>query len=182
MNKSRNYRKKFISSMIGKAIGDYNLIADKDRILIAVSGGKDSLTLLKLLMERKKWSPAHYELYAAHIETDFYCSSCVHKGTLDKIFKEIGIEYVFRKITVLDKEKKTNCFWCSWNRRKTLFEIARDFGCNKVALGHHKDDIAETTLLNLLFKGEFSTMNPRQELFGGKIVIIRPLCYVEEGE
>ena len=89
-------------------------------------------------------------------------------------------EYLFKKINVLDKNKKLNCFWCSWNRRKILFETAGSIGCNKVALGHHKDDIIETTLLNLLFLGEFSTMNPRQELFRGKITIIRPLCHVEE--
>ncbi|MCX5711966.1 MAG: tRNA 2-thiocytidine(32) synthetase TtcA, partial [Candidatus Omnitrophica bacterium] len=73
-----------------------------------------------------------------------------------------------------------NCFWCSWNRRRELFLAADKFGCTKVALGHHMDDIIETTLMNLFFQGEFSTMVPKQELFKGKIVIIRPLAYVEE--
>jgi len=169
-----------ISSRIGKAIGDYNLIEEGDRILVAVSGGKDSLTLLKLLSLRMHWSPVKFELYAAHIKTDFTCSSCTYTEILEKIFTTLKIEYSFEEISVLGKDKKTSCFWCSWNRRKALFEIAQSLGCNKVAFGHHKDDIIETTLLNIFFQGEFASMNPRQVLFGGKLVLIRPLCYVEE--
>jgi tRNA 2-thiocytidine biosynthesis protein TtcA len=170
----------FISSKIGKAIKDYNLIEDGDKVLVGVSGGKDSLTLLKLLKERQRWSPAKFEIFAAHIVTDFRCSACIHTDILTNIFNNLDIKYVFKKIEVLGKDKKLSCFWCSWNRRKTLFAIAHSLGCNKIALGHHKDDIIETTLLNLLFQGEISTMNPRQELFNGKITIIRPLCHVEE--
>lgn len=182
MTRVKNFTKlgHSISTKIGKAIGDYNLIEEKDKILIAVSGGKDSLTLLKLLKERQRWSPVKYEILCAHIETDFHCLSCIHTETLESIFKEAQVQCIFKKIKVLDEDKKTSCFWCSWNRRKALFEIAKSHGCNKVALGHHKDDIIETTLLNLFFQGEFSSMNPRQELFNGKIAIIRPLCHVEE--
>jgi len=160
---------------------DYNLIEDKDKILVAVSGGKDSMTLLKLLKERRRWAPIDFDIIAVHIETDYRCGACVHTQILKKAFKELGVKYVFKKIKVLDKNKKTSCFWCSWNRRKALFKLADKLGCRKIAFGHHKDDIIETTLLNLFFQGEFSTMNPCQEMFGGKIVIIRPLCYVEEG-
>ena len=170
----------YISTKIGKAIGDYDLIRKNDKILVAVSGGKDSLTMLKLLKERERWSPVKYKIVAAHIKTDFTCSMCSNSNALKKIFKDMQVEHVFKKIKVLDKNNKTTCFWCSWNRRKALFEIANSLKCNKVALGHHKDDIIETTLLNMLFQGEFSSMNPRQELFKGKIVIIRPLCYVYE--
>jgi len=169
-----------ISKRIGKAIGDYNLIEEGDRILVAVSGGKDSYTLLKLLRERQKWSPVKFDLVVAHIETDFVCAGCVHKETMRKVFQDMGVKYIFRSIKILSKKREVSCFWCSWNRRKTLFEIAQEAGCQKVALGHHKDDIIETTHLNLFFQGEFSSMNPRQELFAGKIIIIRPLCYVEE--
>ena len=169
-----------ISSRIGKAIGDYRLIEENDKILVAVSGGKDSLTLLTLLKMRQAWSPVKFEIFAAHIETDFTCSACTHTDTLKKLFSDLKVEHVFKKISVLGKDNKTSCFWCSWNRRKALFEIAESLGCTKVAFGHHKDDIIETTLLNLFFQGEFASMNPRQELFGGKLVLIRPLCYVEE--
>ena len=170
----------YISNRIGRAIADYKLIEDKDRILVAVSGGKDSLTLLKLLNERKKWAPIKYELIAIHIETDYKCAGCVHTKVLTKFFEDNKIEYHFEKIKILDKVRKTTCFWCSWNKRKALFRAADRLGCNKVAFGHHKDDIVETLLLNLFYHGEYSAMNARQELFGGRIVLIRPLCYVEE--
>lgn len=173
----------YISSRIGRAIEDYNLIEDKDRILVAVSGGKDSMSLVKLLNERKKWAPVEYHLIAMHIESDYRCSGCVHTEVLKEFFEANNIDHHFEKITILekgDKEKRPSCFWCSWNRRKALFLAAEKFGCNKVAMGHHKDDIIETLLLNVFYHGEFSAMNPRQELFGGKVTIIRPLCYVEE--
>jgi tRNA(Ile)-lysidine synthase TilS/MesJ len=163
-----------------KAIEDYCLIEENDKILIAVSGGKDSLTLLKFLTEIRSSSSTYFDILAAHIKTDFACSSCAHKDVLDKFFNEADVEYVYRDIKVLDHKRETNCFWCSWNRRKALFDIAKEFGCNKIALGHHKDDIVETVLLNMFFKGNISCMKPRQELFGGEMVLIRPLCYVEE--
>ena len=169
-----------ISNRIGKAIADYNLIEDKDKILVGVSGGKDSYALLKLLSERRKWAPVKYELVAMHIESDYDAGRAVDRKALKKFFKECKVEYLFEKIKILDPERGVNCFWCSWNRRKSLFLAADRLGCNKVALGHHKDDIIETLLLNMFYHGEFAGMNPRQELFGGKIVIIRPLCHVEE--
>jgi len=171
---------KKINARIGKAIYDYQLIEKGDRILVAVSGGKDSLTLLNFLKAIQGWAPVPFELVAAHIETDFHCGSYAPKDVLKKMFSSFKIKGVFKRIKALDDEKKTSCFWCSWNRRRALFEIAKDQCCNKVALGHHKDDIAETTLMNLLCNGEISSMNPRQEMFAGEIVLIRPLCYVEE--
>lgn len=170
----------YISNRIGKAIADYKLIEDGDRIIVAVSGGKDSLALLKLLNERKKWAPVKYDLIAVHVVSDHRCPGCSHTKTLKNIFESYDIEYHFESMKILDKDRKTTCFWCSWNRRKTLFMAADRFGCNKVALGHHRDDIIETLLLNIFYHAEFSAMNPRQELFGGRIAIIRPLCYVEE--
>ncbi|MCX5667554.1 MAG: hypothetical protein NTY34_04495 [Candidatus Omnitrophica bacterium] len=170
----------YISNRIGKAIADYSLIEDKDKILVAVSGGKDSLSMLKLLNERRKWAPVDYKLVAAHIESDYKGGCNANKIELKKIFEREGVEYHFEKIKLLAEKRKVSCFWCSWNRRKALFTLADKFGCKKVALGHHMDDIVETLLLNMLYHGEFAAMNPRQELFKGKIVIIRPLCYVEE--
>jgi tRNA 2-thiocytidine biosynthesis protein TtcA len=177
LTKTGNY----ISARIGRAIADYNLIEDKDRILVAVSGGKDSLALLKLLNERRRWAPVHYELMAVHIETDYRCAGCVHTKALKRLFEDLGVKHHFEKIRIRNGgARDISCFWCSWNRRKALFTLADRFDCNKVALGHHMDDIVETLLLNIFYHGEFSAMNPRQELFGGKITIIRPLCYVGE--
>jgi len=173
---------KYISNRIGKAIADYSLIEDKDRILVGVSGGKDSLALIELLNERKKWAPVDYELIAFHVESDHLCSNAKLKGALKAYFKKKKIESYFKKVKLIDKKdpRGVSCFWCSWNRRKALFLAAEELKCNKVALGHHTDDIIETMLLNLFYQGQFAAMNPAQELFKGKLVIIRPLCYVEE--
>lgn len=158
---------------------DYNMLSDGDKIVVAVSGGKDSLTLLQVLNDRRKFVPIKYELLAVHIDLGYPCQ---HPKLLAKHFEKLGIPYHIEKVDILKGKtrKDISCFWCSWNRRKALFQVASRFGCSKVALGHHKDDIIETTLLNLFFQGEISTMLPRQELFKGKIVIIRPLAYVEE--
>jgi tRNA 2-thiocytidine biosynthesis protein TtcA len=169
----------YISKRVGKAILDYQMLADGDRIAVAVSGGKDSLTLLKVLDDRKSFVPIKYEILAVHIDLGYPRS---YAKVLSRYFKKIDVNYHIEKVDILKKTKnrKISCFWCSWNRRKALFETANRFGCNKVALGHHKDDIVETILLNLFFQGEISAMSPKQELFNGKIIIIRPLAYVEE--
>lgn len=169
----------YISKRIGRAIMDYRMLDDGDKIAVAVSGGKDSLTLLHMLNERRKFVPVKYELLAVHVDMGpMYGDSRLLAGYLDTL----GIPYHIEKVDTLRDVplKEISCFWCSWNRRKALFEAADRFGCRKVALGHHKDDIIETMLLNLFFQGEISAMSPRQELFGGTIVLIRPLAYVEE--
>ncbi|HTZ10998.1 MAG TPA: ATP-binding protein [Candidatus Margulisiibacteriota bacterium] len=172
-------REFYISKRVGRAIMDYKMLDDGDKIAVAVSGGKDSLTLLRVLNDRRKFVPIKYDIVAVHIDLG-YPKSCAVK--LAKIFKKMCVKYVIKKADVLKKTdpKKISCFWCSWNRRKALFETANRLGCSKVALGHHKDDIVETVLLNMFFQGEISAMSPKQKLFKGKITLIRPLCYVEE--
>jgi tRNA 2-thiocytidine biosynthesis protein TtcA len=165
----------YVSKRVGRAIADYQMLSEGDKIAVAVSGGKDSLTLLRILADRQKFVPIKYELLAVHIDLGYPRS---YAKQLEKYFKKIKVNYHIEKVKI--KTKDISCFWCSWNRRKALFEVAGRFGCNKVALGHHKDDIAETILLNLFFHGEISAMSPKQELFKGKIILIRPLAYVEE--
>jgi tRNA 2-thiocytidine biosynthesis protein TtcA len=169
----------YISKRVGRAIMDYRMLQEGDKVCVAVSGGKDSLTLLKVLADRRRFVPIRYQLLAVHIDSG-YPRSCAK--TLERYFKREGFNYHIEKSRELKKNspKEINCFWCSWNRRKTLFTVADRLGYNKIALGHHKDDIIETVLLNLFFHGEFSAMSPHQELFDGKIRIIRPLAYVEE--
>jgi tRNA 2-thiocytidine biosynthesis protein TtcA len=169
----------YISKRVGKAITDYGMISDGDKLVVAVSGGKDSLTLLNVLNDRRRFVPIKYELLAVHIDLGYPKSIA---RPLEKYFKKLGLPYHIEKCAALKKAKRKDidCFWCSWNRRKALFETADRFGFSKVALGHHLDDIVETMLLNLFFHGEISAMSPKQELFHGKILLIRPLAYVEE--
>jgi tRNA 2-thiocytidine biosynthesis protein TtcA len=169
----------YISKSMGKAIMDYQMLAPGDKIAVAVSGGKDSLTLLRLLIDRQAFVPIKYEVMAIHIDMGYPKSI---SAKLKRYFKKSNIEYKIIKSDALKKtdKSKINCFWCSWNRRKELFLAANKLGCTKIALGHHMDDIAETFLLNLFFQGEISTMKPKQELFKGKITLIRPLVYVQE--
>jgi tRNA 2-thiocytidine biosynthesis protein TtcA len=169
----------YISKRVGRAIMDYAMLSDGDRIAVAVSGGKDSLALLRLLHDRKLFTPIKYDLLALHVDLGY--PGCNVKA-LANHFKKIGVKYHIEKVSSFKGKKKRDisCFWCSWNRRKALFRAAYRFGCNKLALGHHKDDIIETVLLNLFFHGEVSAMSAKQELFKDKITLIRPLAYVEE--
>jgi tRNA 2-thiocytidine biosynthesis protein TtcA len=169
----------YISKRAGRAIIDHGMIDDGDRIAVAVSGGKDSLTLLQILSDRRKFVPISYEVIAVHVDFGFHP---LQTKELVRRFKRLKVPYIIVRSDVIKKTDpaKVNCFWCSWNRRRELFCAADSLKCRKVAFGHHKDDIAQTMLMNLFFHGEISTMCPRQELFDGKIVIIRPLAYVEE--
>ncbi|MCX5716500.1 MAG: tRNA 2-thiocytidine(32) synthetase TtcA [Candidatus Omnitrophica bacterium] len=172
----------FLSKKVGRALTDYKMMEDGDKILVAVSGGKDSLSLLRILKYRQSFVPIKYEIMAVHIDMGY---DRKHSVVLRKYFKKNGYKYHIGKERLQKKGQRPeaiNCFWCSWNRRKALFKFAERSGYKKIALGHHKDDIIETMLMNLFFNGEISAMSPKQELFGGKITILRPLAYVEEKE
>lgn len=176
------YWEKEIRGLMGKAIHRYGLIQDGDRILVGVSGGKDSLTLLHLLQERRKRVPIDYELIPVHIDLGF---DSERAKILKDFFEAQGLSY---HIEFTDIGKRANspenrenpCFLCSWERRKCIFHLAHRLKCNKIALGHHKDDIIETLLLNIFYSGEISSMVPIQTLFKGKITLIRPLALIEE--
>ena len=176
------YWEKEIRSLVGKAIHRYGLIQEGDRILVGVSGGKDSLSLLHLLHERSKRVPIHYELLPVYIDLGFDSNRA---EILKNFFRTTGLPYhmEFTDIGVRanSAENRENpCFLCSWERRKCLFHVAHRFKCNKIALGHHKDDIIETLLLNIFYSAEISTMLPLQTLFKGEITLIRPFALVEE--
>ncbi len=176
------YWEKEIRSLLGKAIHRYGLIQDGDRILVGVSGGKDSLSMLHLLWERRKRVPVHYKLLPVYIDLGFKSDRA---EVLKNFFETRGFPY---HIELSDIGRRANspenrenpCFLCSWERRKRLFHLAHRFHCNKIALGHHKDDIIETLLLNIFYSAEISTMLPFQPLFKGKITLIRPLALIEE--
>jgi tRNA 2-thiocytidine biosynthesis protein TtcA len=168
-----------ISKRVGKAITDYHMLDDGDKVCVALSGGKDSFTLLRMLHERRSFVPISYTLQAVHIDMG---SGARQTRQIKKFCAGLGVPLSIEKVKLPRdrKNRKKSCFWCAWNRRKALFQAADRMGCSKVALGHHKDDIIETILLNIFFHAEISAMCPKQELFKGKIVIIRPLAYVEE--
>ena len=176
------YWEKEIRSLVGKAIHRYGLIQDGDRILVGVSGGKDSLTLLHLLKERRKRVPIHYELIPVHIDLGFGSGRLeILKDYLERQGLSYHLEFTDIGRRANSPENRENpCFLCSWERRKRIFQLANRLKCNKVALGHHKDDIIETLLINIFYSGEISTMLPLQSLFKGKITLIRPLSIVEE--
>jgi len=171
----------FITKKTGKAIWDYKMLGDGDKVIVAVSGGKDSLCLLKILQERLKFVPISYKLIACHVDMGF---SWVNTDILAEHFEKEDIPYIIAKPSEEWKGEKEDfdCFWCSWNRRKAIFDLAGEIGANKIAFAHHMDDIIETMLLNLFFQGEIGTMMPYQDMFDGELAIVRPLAYVEEKE
>jgi tRNA 2-thiocytidine biosynthesis protein TtcA len=175
--------KQRIQRKMGQALSDYRMIEPEDRIVVAVSGGKDSLALLHLLKRHAARAPIDYTLFPVHVDLGT-CQSRV--AALTAYFQQEG--YTFRMVeTEIGADicgaqdlPESCCYHCSRIRRKFIFETARELGCNKVAFGHHLDDIIETCLINMFFAGNISTMLPKQELFQGGLSLIRPLAYCRE--
>lgn len=178
-----NNTRKRISKKITKAVNEFGLIQEGDRILLAVSGGKDSTTLLLEMAARLgKIGPAH-ELAAIHIQSDFADGKA--RTFLQDLSTRIPIPFHFLDIPIQARVKegfRLNCYWCSTQRRTELLKFAIANGFNKIALGHHMDDILETLLMNMLYQGEFSGMPPCVALDKYPISMIRPLAYCEESE
>lgn len=166
---------------VGKAVHMYQLIKPNDVILIAVSGGKDSLFLLEALALLKKHIPFHFSLKAVHIEVDDAPYE-IDKVFLEGLCKDLDVTLHYRNMELgdLSKSKKSPCFICSWKRRKELFNAVEELECNKIALGHHMDDAIETLLMNMANHANISSMPPELEMFKGKFKIIRPLLLTEE--
>ncbi len=172
------------SHHVGRGIARFQMIEPGDRVLIGVSGGKDSLALSIALAERRRWVPVHYELLAVQVEWREYPMTEAEKDAIDAFYRELGIplKRIEAEIAPSSFRKKFSCYTCSRNRKRLLFDEAARVGARKIALGHHMDDIAATTMMNLLFHGEVATMMPVQRFFGGTLSIIRPLCEVREAE
>lgn len=178
----RSYTYKALNREVGKALHRYDMISDGDRILVGLSGGKDSLALLWILNERHSRIPINYELFAVHIDPGFEdtFSASLAKYCHDTGF-ELRVEHTDFGILAHSHHNRENpCFLCSRLRRKRLFEIADEIGCNKLALGHNKDDIIETLFMNMCYAGEISTMVPSQSFFQKRFTLIRPLAFVDE--
>ena len=170
----------FLLRDVNRVIRDYDMIRTGDRIAVAVSGGKDSLTLLRLLQIRRAFDPTPYEITAIHVRGDETGITAPHaplEAWLDQ--QDIRHAIVEPEIGENDPPPLT-CQRCTWLRRKALFFAAEKLECNVVAYAHHADDAAQTTLLNLLYGGQTVTLSPHAEYFSGHFRLIRPLIYIPE--
>jgi tRNA 2-thiocytidine biosynthesis protein TtcA len=171
-------------SKINRAFQEYPMLSDGDRVAIAMSGGHDSMSLLHLLEIRKHLTPERYELIPIHIigDTRGPNDTPEHKSLIDWL-ETNRYAYIVAPMQMSPDEKlPMNCQRCTWNRRSTLFRIANRLGCNKIAFGHHFDDMVETALLNLLYQGRMATMYPYAPYFHGEFSLIRPLIYINKKE
>jgi len=172
-----------IEKRFSRGVVQYGLIEEGDKILIGLSGGKDSLALVELLGKRSRIFKPRFSVVAVHV-------------VMTNIPYQADLEYLKAHAAAYDiplivhetsfdpttDTRKSPCFLCSWNRRKVLFDVAKEQGCNKIALGHHMDDILETMLMNITFQGSFSTMPPKLVMRKFDMTIIRPMCLVHESD
>lgn len=174
---------KLLKRKFSKATKEYRLLEDGDKILVALSGGKDSLTLLQLLAERSRIHKPSISIIAAHVSMVNipYKSNA---GFLQEFCDALQVPYhhIESSFDAETTPGRSPCFLCSWNRRKALFELAKREGCNKIALGHNMDDFIETLLMNITFQGAFSAMAPSMTMKKFPITIIRPLCLANESD
>ena len=175
-----------ILSRVRAAVSDYGMIKDGDKIAVGVSGGKDSLMLLKVLCELKRFHSEKFELVAITLDMRFNGKD----GDFSKIKKmcdEYGVEYVVKPTDLYEiifniRKEPSPCSLCSRMRRGILHDTAKELGCNKIALGHHLDDAAETFMMNLLIESRIGCFAPVTYLSRKDITMIRPLVYVRERE
>lgn len=179
-----------VNRRIGQAMQDYSMLSHGDQVLVAVSGGVDSLVLAWLLQMWLRKAPIVYTVRVIHIDMGFrgpHVEGEKLVNPLEKLRDQLlrfGISVQVEQARELPDSAggERSCFSCARQRRQQLFDLAREHGCNKIAFGHHQDDLIETLFLNMLYSGNISTMMPRQDLFAGRLALIRPLAYIEKHE
>jgi tRNA 2-thiocytidine biosynthesis protein TtcA len=182
-----------IKRLFGKAVFKYEMLNDKDFILIALSGGEDSLVLAYFLHEWRRKMNFKYRLLGVHLDMGFAETpekkEKYREGVkwLEEFCRSLDIEFYFEETNCAKQAKEAEksgntspCFVCSWHRRKHLFKLAEKTGANKIAFGHHLDDVIVTFFINMFYSGELSTIVPVQEMFKGKLYLIRPLFLIEK--
>jgi tRNA 2-thiocytidine biosynthesis protein TtcA len=170
---------------VGRAIADFRLVEPGDRILVGVSGGKDSFTLLHLLQNLQRSAPVEFSLIACNLDQGH---PGFPAGELESYLRRTGAEVLMLRedtysvVKRLVPEGRTTCSVCSRLRRGILYSAAERLGCTKIALGHHRDDLIESLLMSMLFTGKLRSMPPRLRSDDGRNLVIRPLCYAAESE
>lgn len=185
----RERLEKDLSRQMGRAIADFGLIEDGDRIMVCLSGGKDSYTMFQLLDRMRARAPISFELIAVHLDQGHpgYDGAPLQgwlrdRGASYRIVREDTYTIVKEKLDPEGTGEKTYCSLCSRLRRGVLYNLAVELGCTKIALGHHRDDALETLMLNLLFTGSIKAMPPKLASDDGRNTVIRPLLYCGEDD
>lgn len=169
-----------IESMTRKALYDFGMIGDASPVAVALSGGKDSLALLMMLKAISGRGFPEFPLIAIHVAGEFSCGAGVNEGYLRRICEELGVPLFVEQST--QKLETLECYSCSRERRKLLFDAAKREGAAIVAFGHHRDDSVQTLLMNLLHKGEFAGNLPKIHMYDYGVTILRPLIFVSEAD
>lgn len=172
-----------LQQQVNKTMKDYGLLTDGDKVMVGLSGGKDSLALVSFLAERKKVFKPKFEVVAAHISVDIVPYSA-DIDYLREFCESRGVPFIHEhtNFEIDESNQKNVCFLCSWYRRKKLFQVAQEQQCNKIALGHHRDDLFETLMMNMIFQGTFATMPPLLQMDKFPITIIRPMAKLSEAD
>lgn len=179
-NKERLFRK--IYKKIGQTIIEHNMIEEGDRLLVGISGGKDSFILLESLANRKKAMAFNFELLAIHVSIN-KAGYQIDQEYLKNFCARLKVPFIHKNLDIeLENQSKSPCFLCSWNRRKVIFDTSKELHCNKIAFGHHRDDALETFMMNMLYHGSISSMPYKLKMFEGRIHLIRPLLNIWDDE